>query len=242
MFEQFNEGARQALVLSRDEGRLLGHNHIGTEHILLGLLSEEEGIAAQSLNYLGVGLEDARLRVRSLVAAPAEPAPAGGIAFTRRAKAVLEAAMSERLEIGSPNIGTEHLLLGLIRVGLGVGLDVISSFEIDLAQLRYEVLIRDGTKPVDELRRLQEQLHVLQGLSAALDRWDEISALAGAARDARDAARALCAGPLNFSAVQAQHILDMTVGARTADRRESLNVEISRVEAAIRRAGKSAGA
>lgn len=114
MFERFTERARQVVVLAQDEARGLGHAYIGTEHVLLGVLREEEGIAVRTLVSLGVGIDEARTAVVALVGRGDEQ-PTGQIPFTARAKASLEGALAEAVGMGHQYIGTEHLLLGLMR-------------------------------------------------------------------------------------------------------------------------------
>ena len=127
MFERFTERARQVVVLAQDEARSLRHNYIGTEHLLLGLLREEEGLAARVLDFLGVTLEDTRTRVRKAVGEGESDAPVTGqIPFTPHAKHALELALREALSLGHGYIGTEHVLLGLVRVDEGVGVEVLN--------------------------------------------------------------------------------------------------------------------
>src|ERR1051325_4300664 len=111
MFERFTDRARRVVVLAQEEARMLSHNYIGTEHILLGLIHEGEGVAAKALESLGISLEAVRAQVE---------APSGHIPFTPRAKKVLELSLREALQLGHNYIGTEHILLGLIREGEGV--------------------------------------------------------------------------------------------------------------------------
>jgi len=129
MFERFTERARQVVVLAQDEARSLRHNYIGTEHLLLGLLREEEGLAARALASLGVTLEDTRTRVCEAVGEGELDAPVTGqIPFTPHAKHALELALREALSLGHGYIGTEHVLLGLVGVGEGVGVEVLNGF------------------------------------------------------------------------------------------------------------------
>jgi ATP-dependent Clp protease ATP-binding subunit ClpC len=119
VFERFTEKARQVVVLAQDEARTLNHNYIGTEHLLLGLLRVEDGIAARALESIGVTLEDARAQVSRIIGT-GEEAPAGQIPFTPRGKKVLELSLREAQALGSNHIGTEHILLGLARENEGV--------------------------------------------------------------------------------------------------------------------------
>src|SRR5947207_9407082 len=119
MFERFTERARRVVVLAQEEARALNHNYIGTEHILLGLVYDGEGVAAEALESLGISLEAVRLQVEEIIGRGAS-ASTGHIPFTPRAKKVLELSLREALQLGHDYIGTEHILLGLIREGEGV--------------------------------------------------------------------------------------------------------------------------
>jgi ATP-dependent Clp protease ATP-binding subunit ClpC len=124
MFERFTDRARRVVVLAQTEARLLNHNYIGTEHILLGLIHEGEGVAARALESLGVSLEAVRAGVRSIIGEGAS-ASTGHIPFTPRAKKVLELSLREAIQLGHNYIGTEHILLGLLREGQGVAAQVL---------------------------------------------------------------------------------------------------------------------
>ena len=116
MFERFTDRARRVVVLAQEEARMLNHNYIGTEHILLGLIHEGEGVAAKALESLGISLEAVREQVEEIIG-QGQQAPSGHIPFTPRAKKVLELSLREALQLGHNYIGTEHILLGLIREG-----------------------------------------------------------------------------------------------------------------------------
>ena len=131
MFERFTERARRVVVLAQEESRGLSHNYIGTEHILLGLLREDEGLAARVLESLGMTLERAREEVVRIVRTGEEPTTGGQIPFTPRAKRTLELALREALSLGHDYIGTEHILLGLVRQREGVATRVIAEFGTD---------------------------------------------------------------------------------------------------------------
>ncbi len=146
MFERFTERARQVVVLAQEEARTLKHNYIGTEHILLGLLREEEGVAARALRSLGVTVERARDRVVAIVG-PGEEATSGQIPFTPRAKKVLELALREALSLGHNYIGTEHILLGLVQENEGVGARILLDLDAGAEKVRAEVLRLLGTSP-----------------------------------------------------------------------------------------------
>src|SRR5437764_9898769 len=139
MFERFTERARQVVVLAQDEARLLKHNYIGTEHLLLGLIREEEGLAARVLRSLDVSVEEAREQVARVIG-PGEEVTSGQIPFTPRAKKVLELALREALSLGHNYIGTEHILLGLVRENEGVAARILLDFDADSEKIRNEVI------------------------------------------------------------------------------------------------------
>jgi ATP-dependent Clp protease ATP-binding subunit ClpA len=139
MFERFTDRARRVLVLAQEEARLLNHSFIGTEHILLGLIHEGEGVAAKALESLGISLEAVREKVEETIG-PAGSAPTGSPPFTPRAKKVLELSLREALQLGHNYIGTEHMLLGLVREGEGVAAQVLVSLGADLTRVRQQVI------------------------------------------------------------------------------------------------------
>ena len=139
VFERFTDRARRVVVLAQEEARLLNHNFIGTEHVLLGMIYEGEGIAAQVLESAGISLEAARAKVAAIVGSGSS-SPSGHIPFTPRAKKVLEMALREALQLGANFIGTEHLLLGLLREGQGVAVEVLQNSGADLRRLREQVI------------------------------------------------------------------------------------------------------
>ena len=139
MFERFTERARQVVVLAQDEARTLRHNYIGTEHILLGLLREELGLAARVLESLGVALEEVRAQVTRIVG-QGDEVTTGQIPFTPNAKRVLELSLREALSLGHNYIGTEHILLGLARVSDGVAMRILRDFDADAGKIRNEVI------------------------------------------------------------------------------------------------------
>jgi ATP-dependent Clp protease ATP-binding subunit ClpC len=140
VFERFTEPARQVGVLAQDEARLLGHGFVGTEHLLLGLLREEAGVAARVLASLEVTLDEVRSRVSEIVAGGEAGATTGQIPFTPRAKNVLELALREALGLGHNYIGTEHVLLGLVREQDGVAARILVDLGADAEKVRGEVL------------------------------------------------------------------------------------------------------
>src|SRR6516165_5108770 len=139
MFERFTDRARRVVVLAQEEARLLNHNYIGTEHILLGLIHEGEGVAAKALESLGISLEAVRAQVEEIIG-QGQQAPSGHIPFTPRAKKVLELSLREALQLGHNYIGTEHILLGLIREGEGVAAQVLVRLGADLNRVRQQVI------------------------------------------------------------------------------------------------------
>src|ERR1700733_4135540 len=139
MFERFTERARQVVVLAQEEARTLKHNYIGTEHILLGLLREEEGLAARVLESLEITVERVRAQVVRIVGS-GEEVTSGQIPFTPRAKKVLELALREALSLGHNYIGTEHILLGLVRENEGVAARILLDFDADSEKIRNEVI------------------------------------------------------------------------------------------------------
>ena len=139
MFERFTDRARRVVVLAQEEARMLNHNYIGTEHILLGLIHEGEGVAAKALESLGISLEAVRNQVEEIIG-QGQQAPSGHIPFTPRAKKVLELSLREALQLGHNYIGTEHILLGLIREGEGVAAQVLVKLGADLTRVRQQVI------------------------------------------------------------------------------------------------------
>ncbi len=139
MFERFTDRARRVLVLAQEEARLLNHSFIGTEHILLGLIHEGEGVAAKALESMGISLEAVREKVEETIGM-AGTAPSGSPPFTPRAKKVLELSLREALQLGHSYIGTEHMLLGLVREGEGVAAQVLVSLGADLGRVRQQVI------------------------------------------------------------------------------------------------------
>src|SRR6202166_2448959 len=139
MFERFTDRARRVLVLAQEEARLLGHGFIGTEHVLLGLIQEGEGLAAQALEQLEISLEAVREKVKETIVLSGS-APTGSPPFTPRAKKVLELSLREAMQLGHNYIGTEHMLLGLAREGEGGAAQVLVSLGADLPRVRQQVI------------------------------------------------------------------------------------------------------
>jgi hypothetical protein len=196
MFERFTEPARQVVVLAQEEARALKHNYIGTEHILLGLLREEEGVAARVLGLLGLSVERVRIDVVEIVGA-GESVVSGQIPFTPRAKKVLELALSEALSLSHNYIGTEHILLGLVRENEGVAARILVACDADDETVRDEVVRllsgpgghqRAGAVgPGHSLERIGLSDALLDGAGAALRTLiDELEERLGRPADAGD--------------------------------------------------------
>jgi len=139
VFERFSDRARRVVVLAQEEARMFKHNYIGTEHILLGLAHEGEGVAAKALEAMGVSLAAVRSQVEAIIGR-GQAEPTGHIPFTPRAKKVLELSLRESLQLGHNYIGTEHILLGLIREGEGVAAQVLQKLGADLNRIRQQVI------------------------------------------------------------------------------------------------------
>ena len=152
MFERFTDRARRVVVLAQDEARMLNHNYIGTEHILLGLIHEGEGVAAKALESLGISLEAVREQVEEIIG-HGQQAPTGHIPFTPRAKKVLELSLREALQINHTYIGTEHILLGLIREGEGVAAQVLIKLGADLKSPKKKRTTPENKKKIQQLNK-----------------------------------------------------------------------------------------
>ncbi|MCD2497899.1 MULTISPECIES: ATP-dependent Clp protease ATP-binding subunit [Microbacterium] len=184
MFERFTDRARRVVVLAQEEAKMLNHNYIGTEHILLGLIHEGEGVAAKALESLGISLDAVREQVQDIIG-QGQQQPTGHIPFTPRAKKVLELSLREALQLGHNYIGTEHILLGLIREGEGVAAQVLVKLGADLNKVRQQVIQLlsgyQGKEPVGVSGAAQESPSAPQGGSAVLDQFGRN--LTQAARD-----------------------------------------------------------
>ena len=139
MFERFTDRARRTIVLAQEEARMLNHNYLGTEHILLALVYEGEGVGAKALESLGISHDGVRQQIEEIIGR-GQRAPSGHIPFTPRAKKVLELSLREALQLGHTYIGTEHILLGLIREGDGVAAQVLVRLGADLDRTRQQVI------------------------------------------------------------------------------------------------------
>jgi ATP-dependent Clp protease ATP-binding subunit ClpC len=186
MFERFTDRSRRAIVLAQEEARILNHSYIGTEHLLLGLLREGEGLAGKALASLGITLDAVRQQVAEIIGRGQQP-PSGHIPFTPRAKKVLELSAREADALGHSYIGTEHLLLGLLREGKGVAVQILVKLGADVGGVRDQVLQLVpgpvGQDMADEPRRVgtrarsrlaEEALARINSLDsrlASLERW-----------------------------------------------------------------------
>jgi len=180
MFERFTDQARRVVVQAQEQARSLGHDHIGTEHILLGLLSEGEGLAAQALAALEISLDAVRDQVVEIVGEGTSQ-QSGHIPFTPRTKKVLELSLREAQRLGDDSIGTEHILLGLVREGEGVAAQILVRLGASLDRVKAQVLATVRTAPPEELRRVSVGRMPGGGipgagsLRAVMSRLDEIA-------------------------------------------------------------------
>jgi ATP-dependent Clp protease ATP-binding subunit ClpC len=181
LFERFTDRARRVVVLAQEEARMLNHNYIGTEHILLGLIHEDEGIACRALESLGISLGAVRSQVEEIIGR-GQAVPSGHIPFTPRAKKVLELSLREALQLGHNYIGTEHILLGLVREGEGVAAQVLQKLGADLHRVRSQVMQLLGSGAESS-----------PGPSEAADPKDQVRNAAERARRARELADRLAA-------------------------------------------------
>src|ERR1039458_4455294 len=196
VFERFTERARQVVVLAQEEARALRHTYIGTEHILLGLLREQEGLAARVLESLDITLERVRSEVVRIVGS-GEEFPAGQIPFTPRAKQVLELALREALSLGHNYIGTEHILLGLVRENEGVAARILLDFDADSEKIRNEVI------------------RMLSGPTGRRSGPGAVAGAAGAGADAKKSSKLLDQFGRNLTKLAADGKLDPVVGRET---------------------------
>jgi ATP-dependent Clp protease ATP-binding subunit ClpA len=173
VFERFTDRARRVVVLAQEEARLLDHNYIGTEHILLGIVHEGDGVGAKALESLGIELQAIRVQVLEVVGRGG-PAPSGHVPFTPRAKKVLELSLREALQLGHNYIGTEHILLGLIREGDGVAAQVLTALGVELSAVRQRVIeLLSGAQPEPLTRRVAVACALCGRHLEAVERWVE---------------------------------------------------------------------
>jgi ATP-dependent Clp protease ATP-binding subunit ClpC len=177
VFERFTYRSRQVVVLAQEEARLLGHNHIGTEHLLLGLIAEHDSVAARTLRTLDITLDAARDQVRQIIS-PGRHEQADRIPFTLRAKKVLELSLREALSLKSDYIGTEHLLLGLIAEGKGAGVQVLAKLGTPLQAVRDKTIelaaadpdpVPAGPPPTPFVVRQRTEIAEIRDLLIAID-------------------------------------------------------------------------
>ena len=171
MFERFTDRARHVVVLAQDEARRLDHTWIGTEHILLGLIREGDGVAAKALESLGISLDAVRQQVEEIIG-QGQQAPSGHIPFTPRTKKVLELALRESKQLGHNYIGTEHILLGLIREGDGVAAQVLVMLGADQNRIRQQVIQLLHGRSAEEpgsTRSAEQELRLLPAVKTRLE-------------------------------------------------------------------------
>jgi len=230
MFERFSPSGRQVVVLAQDEARRFNHNYIGTEHLLLGLLAEPDGVAQRALLAAGVTLDDARARVEAVVGA-GKRTPTGHIPFTPSAKKVLELALREALSLHHDYIGTEHLLLGLIREREGLGARLLTQAGLDLLSLRMRVLDLVPPGEAAESKRRPfwaRSRHDVPAVVAA----DDVRTTT-AADTSLDEARRLAAG----GAVGSHHLLLAALSDSTSAAAKALGglgIDLDRARSALR--------
>jgi ATP-dependent Clp protease ATP-binding subunit ClpC len=181
VFERFTEPARQAVVLAQDEARALKHNYIGTEHILLGLLRDEDGLASRVLDRLGVSLSGVREQVGRIVG-PGEVVTTGQIPFTPRAKKVLELSLKEAIALGHNHIGTEHLLLAIVRENEGVAVRILLDHDADAEKVRVAALELIGGEVPERYEQTMREAVVRSRIRPALkiDSGSALMLIAGA--------------------------------------------------------------
>ena len=263
MFEKFTDRARRVVVLAQEEARMLNHNYIGTEHLLLGLIHEGDGVAARALESLGISLEAVRQQVEQIIGRGSQ-APAGHIPLTPRAKKVLELAQRESDALGHGHIDTEHLLLGLVREGNGVAAQALVRLGADLNSVRQMVILllprQTGTGAVSapprrgkrERNRLVDDALASFGSVdqrlAAIERWtgmgpdlDDLEQEIAHIRREKESA----IDSQDFEAAAAlrdkeREVIDRRISrekewAATADDRPSLAAELGRLNAELKR-------
>jgi hypothetical protein len=176
MFERFTDRARKAVGYAQEEARVLRHAHVGTEHLLLGLIRQGDGVGARALEALGVPPDAVRARVLEIVPPGEKEAPAGHIPFTPRSKKVLELSLREALQLGHNYIGTEHILLGLVRERDGVAAQVLAAHGADLAVVRQEVVRQLATSGGDRAAARPSREGLIADIEAL---YEEIIRLSG---------------------------------------------------------------
>jgi ATP-dependent Clp protease ATP-binding subunit ClpA len=231
MFERFTNNARQVIVLAQEEARRLDHNYIGTEHVLLGLLAQPDSIARRALDGTGITLEQARARVEATIKR-GKRSPSGHIPFTPRAKKVLELALREALHLGHNYIGTEHILLGLIREGEGLGAVVLENLGVDVQALRQQVIDMVPPGEGSEGRRLRRWLR-LRGAGPSESPAEDVRTTT-AADATLDQARRLAGD----AAIGSHHLLLATLddpASAAAKALGTLGIDLDQAREALRR-------
>lgn len=188
MFERFTERARQVIVLSQEEAKTLKHNYIGTEHLLLGLVYEREGLAAQTLSELGVEDQQVRAEVKKIVGTGTSVVE-GQIPFTPRAKKILELSLREALSLGHNYIGTEHLLMGFLREPQGVGMRIlVGRYDLSVDKIRQALMAKLAASPehIRSMSRAAGNLNVLAAHADKRQRYDHAISLARELNDIVD--------------------------------------------------------
>jgi ATP-dependent Clp protease ATP-binding subunit ClpA len=233
VFERFTDRARRVLVLAQEEARLLGHPMLGSEHILLGLVAEEHGVAAAVLAHAGVELERAREEVDRLASRIGHSAP-GSPPFTPGAKKALEHALRTALSMGHSYIGTEHLLLGVLEEDDTMARRALDALGADPEDLRHRVTDAIGGAIPGARQRTEKdrllRMHVLQGLLRGIELYGEIAEAAAHCTNRAEAIAELMRLPFGFSEVQADNVLDLTVVSVTDERRRRLTDELAALE------------
>jgi ATP-dependent Clp protease ATP-binding subunit ClpA len=228
MFERFTDRARRVVVLAQEEARMLNHNYLGTEHILLGLVHEGQGVAARALESLGISLEAVRQQVEEIIGQGQE-APSGHIPFTPRAKKVLELSWREAKQLGCNYIGTEHILLGLIREGEGVAAKVLVKLGADLNRVRQQVIQlihgRQDNEPVTAAARPEPVLaaDLLARINAIESRLSAVEQRVGTGPDTGDLDQQI--GQLRSERHTAADTEDYEQAASLRDREKELHAE-----------------
>jgi ATP-dependent Clp protease ATP-binding subunit ClpA len=233
VFERFTDRARRVLVLAQEEARQLGHPMIGSEHILLGLIAEQRGLAATVLSQAGVDLERTREEVDRLVGRIGRSA-SGSPPFTPRAKKALEYALRSALSMGHAYIGTEHLLLGVLEEEDTMVRRVLDALGADADDLRHRVAqALDAALPgrreqSEESRR--HRMHVLEGLLRGIELYGEIAEAAAHCTNRVEAIETLMRLPFGFSEAQADNVLELTIASVTDERRRRLVEELAALQ------------
>jgi ATP-dependent Clp protease ATP-binding subunit ClpC len=237
MFERFTDRARRSIVLAQEEARRLQHNYIGTEHVLLGLLSERRGLAARAAEGFGLTLEAGREDVLAIIGRGKQEVRSGHIPFTPRAKKCLELALREALQLGNDYIGTEHVLLGIIREGEGVGAQVLLRHAGSLGEVRSAVLDLQGREPQAARRRFSlQRLARPRDTPVRLqpDQPAELRTTPAAETSLAEAARLAGADPLGSHHILLAALADPNTAAARA--LAALGVDLDRAREALRTA------